>query len=55
MPHLVAQQTGTTAPIVRTHRAGAEKSYPGLVVVLSILAFCLSFWAVVIFAVAHYG
>jgi hypothetical protein len=54
MPHLVAQQT-RTAPIVRAHGAGAEKSYPGLVVVLSILAFCLSFWAVVIFAVAHYG
>jgi hypothetical protein len=54
MSDLVARQSRTASMTV-VHGAGGEKSYPGLVVVLSILAFCLSFWAVVIFAVAHYG
>jgi len=54
MPRLVAQQT-RTAPTVRMQGAGEEKPYPGPVVILSILAFCLSFWAVVIFAVTHYS
>jgi hypothetical protein len=52
MPHLVAQQT-QIAPMVRTH--GAGKPYPRALVVLGLLAFCLSFWAVVIFAAVHYG
>jgi len=54
MPHLVAQQT-QIAPMARTHGAGRGKPYPRALVVLSLLAFCLSFWAMVIFAVVHYG
>ena len=54
MPHLVAQQS-QIAPVARLQDAGEEKPYPRPLVVLSILAFCLSFWAVVIFAVAHYS
>jgi hypothetical protein len=54
MADLAASRT-RTSPMMGAHGAGVGKPYPGLVVVLSILAFCLSFWAAVIFAAVHYG
>lgn len=34
---------------------GANKPYPRHLVILSVLAFCLSFWAAVIFAAMRFG
>jgi hypothetical protein len=37
------------------HGTSTEQPYPRPLVVLGVLGFCLSFWAVVIFAAVHYG
>ena len=52
MSDFAAPQT-QTAPMMGG--AGTERPYPRHLVALGVLGFCLSFWAVVIFAVVHYG
>jgi hypothetical protein len=54
MSDLTAEQTRTAA-MAGAQSAGAEKPYPRHLVVLSVLAFCLSFWAAVIFAAMRLG
>jgi hypothetical protein len=54
MSDLTAEQT-CTATIAGARSAQAEKPYPRHLVVLSVLTFCLSFWAAVIFAAMRFG
>jgi hypothetical protein len=42
-------------PMTDADPIGTEEHYPRQLVVSGVLAFCLTVWAIVIFAVAHYA
>jgi hypothetical protein len=52
MSHLALKQA-KARPLIDVD--GADESYPRHLVVLGILAFCLSFWAAVVFAAMRFG